>query len=335
MNISRQQNSIIGFALGDAWGASTEFFPFEDFQEGGYTAETPHERLDKSFQDELFVTDDTHMSIHTYTALNRITARPPADWNNVSEEERISYEREFLRAFLEWYESPLNIYQRAPGNTCMDSMRLYSQAQEMRTPLDSSLLENDSMGSGSIMRSAWIGLHPNLPDEGVAYLSKLQAEITHKHPLAAPPAVVLSLVVRELANEKLELTDVVQRSEEISEERGYTDLLPYFGQVGLAMKQMSVHDILEYDPCSDLGGGWIAPETLTLAVSIAQTYADSPSDALRRAALTGGDSDTIGAVVGALVGAGNSDPIEEWTGFFHHVEEPFKTELIFVMENLV
>ena len=56
----------------------------------------------------------------------------------------------------------------------MDSIRLYSQAQEMRTPLDSPLLENDSMGSGSIMRSAWIGLHPNLPDEGVSYLSKLQ-----------------------------------------------------------------------------------------------------------------------------------------------------------------
>lgn len=338
MDIIKQQNSIIGLALGDAWGASTEFFPFEDMQGAYYTAENPHELLDGKFQKDLSVTDDTHMSIHVFRALNAIVENDllpdNGSYKDIPKGLQIQHERMFLKEFLAWYESPLNTYQRAPGNTCMQSLMLFSQANEMRTPLDSSLLSNDSMGSGTIMRSGWIGVHPGIPDDAIAYFSHLQSELTHKHPLASPPAVIHSLLIRELAKGDIELTGIIERAQELCTKLNYTDLLPYLDKCESTLHKMRENELLSYDPCSDLGGGWIAPETLALSLSIAQAYSDNPSDALRRSALTGGDSDTIGAVTGALVGAGSPHTIDEWTGLFHTVEEPFKQDLLNIMRQL-
>lgn len=337
MDHIRQRNSIIGLTLGDAWGASSEFFPFEDMQDTHYLAESPHVKMNGDKQDDLFVTDDTHMSIHVYRALNTILEKKlltEQSYDTVPADLMVQHERVFLDEFLAWRDSPLNTYSRAPGNTCMSSLLLFSQAREMRMDLDSSLLENDSMGSGTVMRSAWIGTHPRIPDNAVKYLSHLQSELTHKHALGAPPAVIQSLLVRELVRGELELDRLIERAQELCEVHGYAGLLGYLETCEEVSKTMLDKGLLDYDPCSDLGGGWIAPETLALGLSIAQAYADSPTTALRRSALTGGDSDTIGAVAGALVGAGHSSPIPEWEELFSHVEEPFKSDMQGFIDNL-
>jgi len=58
------------------------------------------------------------------------------------------------------------------------------------------------------------------------------------------------------------------------------------------------------DPCIALRqGGWVAEEALSLAVHTLITFPDEPTDALRRAAFTDGDSDSIASITGALAGA--------------------------------
>jgi len=58
------------------------------------------------------------------------------------------------------------------------------------------------------------------------------------------------------------------------------------------------------DPCFVANqGGWVAEEALALAVHTLITFPGEPTDALRRAAFTDGDSDSIASICGALAGA--------------------------------
>jgi ADP-ribosylglycohydrolase len=91
-----------------------------------------------------------------------------------------------------------------------------------------------------------------------------------------------------------------------------------------------------FDPCTIAGEGWRARETVALAVGIldgfigtcvdfAPATAFAASEALLRAAETNGDSDSIGAVTGALVGAavGNVWDAE----LFGRIEPRYRREL--------
>lgn len=57
------------------------------------------------------------------------------------------------------------------------------------------------------------------------------------------------------------------------------------------------------DPCRVAGGGWVAEEALAGALHTLLTFPDDPTNALRRAAFTSGDSDSIASITGALAGA--------------------------------
>lgn len=59
----------------------------------------------------------------------------------------------------------------------------------------------------------------------------------------------------------------------------------------------------EQDPCDLAGGGWVAEGALAAAVHTLITFEDDPTNALRRAAFTDGDSDSIASITGALAGA--------------------------------
>lgn len=57
------------------------------------------------------------------------------------------------------------------------------------------------------------------------------------------------------------------------------------------------------DPCKTGGEGWVAEEALATALHALLCFKDNPADALRRAAFTSGDSDSIASITGALCGA--------------------------------
>lgn len=57
------------------------------------------------------------------------------------------------------------------------------------------------------------------------------------------------------------------------------------------------------DPCKVAGEGWVADEALMVALHTLMCFPDDPTNALRRAAFTSGDSDSIASITGALAGA--------------------------------
>jgi len=57
------------------------------------------------------------------------------------------------------------------------------------------------------------------------------------------------------------------------------------------------------DPCKVAGEGWVAEEALMVALHTLLCFPDDPTNALRRAAFTNGDSDSIASITGALAGA--------------------------------
>lgn len=59
----------------------------------------------------------------------------------------------------------------------------------------------------------------------------------------------------------------------------------------------------ETDPCLDTGDGWIAEEAFATALLCFLLFPDEPLTALRRAACTQGDSDSIACLTGAFAGA--------------------------------
>lgn len=337
--LTRQKNAIKGLALGDAWGADHEFLPFE-------TMQTLHDQawIPQEGQERIRVTDDTHMSLHVYWALDRITAdlsyESLENFDQLSEESIQSIIDAFTDEFLEWYSSPLNTFQRSPGNTCMESMNLISRLKENGVPWRLGEETNESMGSGTAMRSPWLGVHPGLPYEAIEPVSSIQSLITHQHREAHPAAALVALLVRELVDGTIESHELLPRAHVLMGERGWdgknhtSNLLSYFERAEEAQRKMEEtgERFLLYDPCSALGGGWIAPSAVALAVTIASTYS-RPETALRRAVLTGGDSDTIAAITGALTGAGSSDP-SAFDSDFSRMEEPFKSDIEGILDSL-
>jgi ADP-ribosylglycohydrolase len=59
----------------------------------------------------------------------------------------------------------------------------------------------------------------------------------------------------------------------------------------------------QVDPCDIAGGGWVAEQALSASLHTLLCFPDDPANALRRAAFTDGDSDSIGSITGALAGA--------------------------------
>lgn len=57
------------------------------------------------------------------------------------------------------------------------------------------------------------------------------------------------------------------------------------------------------DPCRLTGAGWIAEEAFATGLLCFLLYPDDPVAAIRRAAVTSGDSDSIACLTGAFAGA--------------------------------
>jgi ADP-ribosylglycohydrolase len=69
------------------------------------------------------------------------------------------------------------------------------------------------------------------------------------------------------------------------------------------------------DPCQITGEGWIAEEALMTGLLCFLMYPDDPVAAIRRAAVSSGDSDSIACLTGAFAGAyaGLTAWPQEWT----------------------
>ncbi|MYU02330.1 ADP-ribosylglycohydrolase family protein [Streptomyces sp. SID8366] len=297
--------SLLGLALGDALGFPTEFAKVpEILAKFGPWREMPLARC-------ALVSDDTQMTLALGRGLRTALERGPLA------PERL--ERPVREEFVDWYHSPDN--NRAPGNTCLTACRLLEA--EGRAWQDASRL--GSKGCGANMRVAPIGLAPGLSDEQRAGAAQLQSGLTHGHPTALAASDLTARAVHLLARgtepaalvgelrdyaranrtryDETWLGDLWTRSQDPTPEhfaaRGWDECLAILDRLREAVRTHSAAD----DPCLATGEGWIAEEAFATGLLCFLLFAEEPLTALRRAACTAGDSDSIACLTGAFAGA--------------------------------
>ncbi|MFE6363232.1 ADP-ribosylglycohydrolase family protein [Streptomyces sp. NPDC057806] len=297
--------SLLGLALGDALGFPTEFNDVPSI----LAKCGPWREME--LPERAFVSDDTQMTLALGRGLRAAMER------GVLAPKRL--ERPVREEFVDWYQSPEN--NRAPGRTCLVACDLLKT--EGRLWQEASQIQ--SKGCGANMRVAPIGLAPGLSDEQRAGAAQLQSALTHGHPTALAASDLTAHAVRLLAQgaeptglvgllrsyayenrsryHHTWLGDLWTRSQDPTPEhfiaRGWDECLEILERLQGAVRAGSA----ETDPCLATGAGWVAEEALATGLLCFLLFVDEPVTALRRAACSSGDSDSIACLTGAFAGA--------------------------------
>ncbi|MEV6049820.1 ADP-ribosylglycohydrolase family protein [Streptomyces sp. NPDC052107] len=297
--------ALLGLALGDALGFPTEFNDVPSIlAKCGPWREMELPR-------RAFVSDDTQMTLAVGRALRTATDR------GFLAPKRL--ERPLREEFVDWYHSPEN--NRAPGRTCLTACGLLKEVG--RAWQDASQV--GSKGCGANMRVAPVGLAPGLSPEQRSGAAQLQSALTHGHPTALAASDLTAHAVHLLAQgtdptglvgqlrsyalehrthyDHTWLGDLWTRSQDPTPEhfiaRGWDECLAVLDRLQEAVRTVSP----ETDPCLATGAGWIAEEALATGLLCFLLFPDEPVTALRRAACSFGDSDSIACLTGAFAGA--------------------------------
>lgn len=261
---------IFGSACGDALGQPVEFLSFKSIQDK-YGREGIQE-----LPEQAHFTDDTKMMMALGRGLIETKeANLDETMNNVAQE------------FIIWLDDP----GLAPGGTCISAVR---NLQDGISWKESGI--TDSMGCGSAMRSGIIGLLYD-DKERIKELAHYSGLITHGHKdadAAAQAAALLiyyakqdipsndypKLLLQELGNISNHFNNLVQKAQELANNK-YLDNLH-------AMKS--------------LGEGWTGSEAVVMALYIVLKYTGDYRKSLTSAVNITGDSDSIGAIAGGILG---------------------------------
>ncbi|MCS7034926.1 MAG: ADP-ribosylglycohydrolase family protein [Phycisphaerae bacterium] len=295
---------LYGVAIGDSLGAATEFIS--------------HDQIVARFGPEgpsrpgPTVTDDTQLTLAVAWALLE-TPRPfsPA-----------ALEAALRRRLVEWNESAEN--DRAPGTSCVRASLSLATGCDW---LEATAI--NSKGCGANMRVAPVGLL-NFDYDGVTSslrgaIAQFQAVLTHGHPTALAASDLTAAAVADLsaggdpAGLCERLREYARSQQTVYHERWLGRLWerPEFASpqdfIRLGWQQCLsalnwVEDALALDtqpsdPCTVCGEGWVAEEALACALFCFLLHPKDPVRAVRLAATSGGDSDSIAAITGALAGA--------------------------------
>ncbi|MEU7426722.1 ADP-ribosylglycohydrolase family protein [Streptomyces sp. NPDC040750] len=297
--------ALVGLALGDALGFPTEF----DDVPSILAKCGPWREMD--LPRPALVSDDTQMTLALGRALRTAMERGHLAPKRL--------ERPLREEYVDWYRSPEN--NRAPGHTCLTACALL--ARDGLPWQDAGRI--GSKGCGANMRVAPIGLAPGLGDEQRSGAAQLQSALTHGHPTALAASDLTAHAVHLLARgtdptglvgrlrsyalerrthyDHTWLGDLWTRSQDPGPEhfiaRGWDECLDVLDRLQEAVRTVSP----ETDPCLVTGEGWIAEEALATGLLCFLLFPDEPLTALRRAACTAGDSDSIACLTGAFAGA--------------------------------
>ena len=131
------------------------------------------------------------------------------------------------------------------------------------------------------------------------------AAITHGHELGYIPAAGLVHIVQSLShNEDISLLDAVLDMKEALR-RQFTNRKHLSEQIDLIDKAiaLSKENIDDLEAIRELGQGWVAEETLAIAIYCSLKYSDDFDKAIIASVNHSGDSDSTGAVTGNILGA--------------------------------
>lgn len=310
-DLNKFKGCLIGGAVGDALGYAVEFLPaasiFKKYGEKGITEYELHHGAAE-------ISDDTQMTLFTATGLLVGTTRGMTRGIMGDYAEcYIAYSyRDWFRTQTENYPLPEEYHyswlvnvpemfsRRAPGNTCLSAL-----AQGGNGTLENPL--NHSKGCGGIMRVAPIGLYfcDKRHEPGkIDIIGAKAAALTHGHELGYIPAAMLVhiiLRISEYGDTILKATkDAMCMMPAIFPNAKHMDELLTLIQKAIALSEENIDDL---DAIRQLGEGWVAEETLAIAVYCALKYSNDFEKGVIAAVNHDGDSDSTGAVAGNILGA--------------------------------
>ena len=325
--LDKIRGSMVGGAVGDALGYPVEFIcSYEGIQkrygENGITRlDTTQWWLpDEEKSGKAWISDDTQMTLFTACGLLNAKAQGKAPKYAICE------------AYLEWYNTqvgrkssrhkdcwigdvPELNNRRAPGQTCITALQDILRGKDPY---------NNSKGCGGIMRTAPVALYGAVwrdtpegePLEGrisnikdVDMLAADAAEITHQHPLGWLSSALEAHVIYRIMQKDCPTVDDFKAY--LSE--GYDMLLSLYPNEGAGITQLRAltdkalglvgSSASDVDNIEAIGEGWVAEETLAIAVYCAVKYFDNFEKAIIASVNHKGDSDSTGAVTGNILGA--------------------------------
>lgn len=308
--------SILGGAIGDALGYTVEFKSYNEIINlYGNSGINMYEYEDDT--GKALISDDTQMSLFTAEALlrcdkNKITDdtlksifNSYLDWLNTQAGDRFYKCKDGLMSVKEMYAS------REPGRTCINVL-----AHKLFGTIEKPI--NCSKGCGGIMRTAPIALYYNPDIVPILQIDKLAAQasaLTHGHKLGYIPSAIFAHILNTvtyrgycLENAVLDAISAAKVIFGVSEDMDYIEKL-----INLAV-EYSNNNLSDIENINVLGEGWVAEETLAIALYCALKYQNNFSAAVIAAVNHSGDSDSTGAVAGNIVGGlvGFNSISQEW-----------------------
>lgn len=341
------RGSLIGGAIGDALGYPVEFWTAREiFNTYGEEGITKYE-LDPASGMAL-ISDDTQMTLFTANgilfgmtrgAMRGIMGPVESyvysayqDWLYTQtapsgNEAQITAKKSFSRqrrteapvltesCHYSWLLTTPELFsRRAPGNTCIRALKEHTPGS-IENPI------NHSKGCGGIMRVAPVALYYKNPKDilETALTGAKVCALTHGHPLGYMSGAALVYVINRIVYGGCQNGSTLYSI--VGEMRQALFKLfpeePYLRRLLSAIDkavELSKNTLPDEKNLLSLGQGWVAEETLAIALYCSLKYQNDFSKALIASVNHSGDSDSTGAVTGNIMGAivGYSNIPRQW-----------------------
>ncbi len=306
----KAQGVLFGGAAGDALGYAVEFMDLPEIHTL-YGERGIHQyELDANHTARF--SDDTQMTL--FTAEGLLSATYGVDKPDI--QAIISSLRESYSAWLatqtdfqlplpsSWLTHLRALWnRRAPGETCISSLQALRQDKDV---------VNNSKGCGGVMRispvAIWAAARDDVDDIMVARIAAEAALITHHHVQSTYASALTALIIYKCMRseniDRARFRSIVEESmpvalslaEDPREEKYFRTII----EKSLSLAESEVTDI---EAIWRLGEGWVAEETIAIAIFCVMRHIDDFSAALEAAVNHDGDSDSTGAVAGNIAGA--------------------------------
>ena len=326
--------TLVGGAIGDALGYAVEFLSLDEIKAkyGFYGIA----QYDLDGNNKAHFSDDTQLTLFTINGLLNGETKKKYDNDDTPLYQYVYY------AYLDWLATQgiakkcqdpyrkdswlINIKElnvtRSPGRTCLSSLALGDEKHlyNLNNPI------NNSKGCGAVMRIAPIGLlYPRYKD--IFLLSAEVASLTHGHPMSHLASQLMAMIIANIFKyeEKTLWRVIKDTTKELSDrykidapqglEKFYSYVKPYLPEfiaiirrslvlVKFALVEESKGKIVkDLDNIASLGEGWVAEESIAIAIYCAVRYQKVPMQGIIASVNHNGDSDSTGALTGQLLGA--------------------------------
>lgn len=287
LNIDQLAGCLLGGALGDALGYPVEFEKVSQMSQD-------HD-FDK-IVGKLIVSDDTQMTLFTANALLLDGNLRINTWNCYQDWLETQFKQgksELSHRPISWLmEYPEMYASREPGRTCLMTLM-----RGILGDLNESI--NQSKGCGALMRVAPLAF---IDREDLYLVAIENSALTHGHQMSHIASAALVSLLRYISEGETLCDSVSLMRQDIKrifmgslEVKVFDDLL----QQAIFASEKDFDDM---EIISRLGEGWVAEETLAIALYCSLKYSNDLKKALRVAVLHDGDSDSTGSVTGQMLG---------------------------------